>query len=250
MPGNQNKKKKLICYIGDYLKEECALTWFKSNQSTQVPVTFKEYIADISKHLSSLGTFKDHVTSCPNATEKWLILNRMKLDSIPEEAIICPKHRYKYGTGWKSLASCQYPGHKINSKKSKSQNGRNISTKVASEIQNLFSSAAKKVTVPVGSSWCNNCRLRVHCALKKENNHILESNVCEVCMKNHIEYIPEIQHNTPERELPIATEISTPVLREESASDDNFTDESRKDSFNRSMRDISNEWTPIKISTP
>ena len=23
--------------------------------------------------------------------------------------------------------------------------------------------------VPVGSSWCNNCRLCVHCALQKEN---------------------------------------------------------------------------------
>ena len=72
----------------------------------------RNVLADISEYLISLGISEDRYSARPNATEKWLIINQTKL-MIPAEPIIYPKHRLKYGLGWKSPVSYQYPGHKV-----------------------------------------------------------------------------------------------------------------------------------------
>ena len=42
-----------------------------------------------------------------------MIICRLELKTIPEDALICPKHRLKFGIGWKPPSvSCHYPGHK------------------------------------------------------------------------------------------------------------------------------------------
>ena len=94
-------KKNLICYVGDSLNEDmvCTLTWFKSNKDNQNAVTFEECAAEVSEYLISLGVSEDHYSACPNATEKWLIINQTKL-TIPAEALICPKYRLNYGLGF------------------------------------------------------------------------------------------------------------------------------------------------------
>ena len=86
----------------------------------------------------SLSVSEDHYLACPNATEKWLIMNRTKL-TIPAEAMICPKHRLMvwfgtYGLGWKSLMPCQY--HHPVSKPSSSD------SEVTRALQNAVSSAS------------------------------------------------------------------------------------------------------------
>ena len=63
---NENKNKKLICYVGDCLDEECILTLFKSNKGNQNVFTFEECTADVSEYLISLGVSEDHYSACSN----------------------------------------------------------------------------------------------------------------------------------------------------------------------------------------
>ena len=91
----------------------------------------------------------------------------------------------KYGLGWRSSQKCQYPAHKIMKAKKCSANDRYISPAVAFEINQLLSSAAKPFNIPVGSKWCNNCRLRVHPDLKSKNLSLFETNFCMSCSNVH-----------------------------------------------------------------
>ena len=199
-----------------------------------------------------MGVSEDHYSTCPNATEKCLIINKTKL-TIPAEAIICPKHRLKYDLGWKSPMSCQYPDHKVGKQKPSSKRPamRFISPRVNLQIQLLFSSAVKRAQVPIGSKWCNNYRLRDHCGLLKYNKHILASPVCKVCLESHIRKDaientnnndpPLLQEQVPADDYSNSAIMLSPVLTDEAdelSSDDHFSDENRKDSFNKSMSSI------------
>ena len=59
---------------------------------------FKECTNDITSHLKSLCIYSENVKKCPNATEQWLIQNRLKQNLLDNDTI-CPKHRMKYGLG-------------------------------------------------------------------------------------------------------------------------------------------------------
>jgi len=215
------KKKKLVCFVEDCLKEKCSLKWFKSNKENEHSVQFNDCTNDITECLISFGVSKDCLPVCPNATEKWLIMNRSQI-IIPDQAMICPKHRLKYDIGWKSPSSCQYPGHLLSNSK-KIAKCRLISPEVNLQIQTLFSSAAKRVTVPIGSQWCNNCRLCRHNELLTKNEHITESYVCEICMEPHNrEKDLNMEENTtrerqmvPSQAFVDADIISTAVLNDE-----------------------------------
>ena len=181
---NKQEKKKISSYIGDSLTESCSLNWFKYNLPSQL-VEFLKCQDNASSHLTSLGFSNGVINQCPNATKKWLILSRLKLNFIPEEALICPKHRFKFGVGWQPASSCQYPGHKATTKKL--VNPRKILIQATLECNALFNSAISKVIVQVGSEWCNNCCLYIHSALLKQS--IVDiSNKCCLCTDNHIEY--------------------------------------------------------------
>ena len=106
--------------------------------------------------------------------------------------------------------SCQYPGHKVGKQKpsSKFHTMRFVSPQANLEIQSLFSSAVKRVEVPIGSKWCNNCRLHVHCRMLKYNKHILASPVCKVCLEPHIR--EDAMENTINKDLPLLLEQVPP----------------------------------------
>ena len=165
---NKSKKKKIKCFIGNQLSEECGLNWFKGGDEGKL-IEFIECNDNDGnkKHLASLGIPEESIIQCPKATEKELIKVRSELLEIPENALICTKHRLKFGIGWKPPAlSCKYPGHKKNkSKGSQQKNRRNIPFPKLSEISYLFSSPINGIVVPVGSKWCNDCRLRTHKSL-------------------------------------------------------------------------------------
>eukprot|EP00111_Clytia_hemisphaerica_P010801 TCONS_00031585-protein len=155
----QSKKKKLSCFVGERLNEECGLTWFGSNDSNCLPVNFGECRQDPTTHLSSLGFSDETIFHCPNTNEQWLIMHRLQF-TIPDEALICPKHRLKFGLGWKPEVSCQYPSHKKS--KLKAKNMRKIPISTAAQCHLLFSSAGEKTVIQVGSKWCSSCRVKCH----------------------------------------------------------------------------------------
>lgn len=108
MAANKGKKKKISCFIGEHLSEQCSLNWFKCTLPSEL-VHFSQCQDDIASHLTSLGLPSDKIDNCPNANERRLILSRSKMNAIPDKALICPKHRFKFGIGWQPPMSCQYP---------------------------------------------------------------------------------------------------------------------------------------------
>ena len=179
---------------------------------------------------------------CPNATEQRLIQNRLKQPLLDND--VCPKHRMKYGLGWRSSQKCQYPAHKIMKAKKCSANNRYISPAVAFEINHLFSSAAKPFNIPVGSKWCNNCGLHVHPDLKSKNLSLFETNFCMICSNVHQKEV-DFSSSTP------AKKPRTAPLSDDkydcSDKSESFEEETSKETFNKSMAEIaSNYWSPIK----
>lgn len=242
----ESKKKKLSCFIGDHLNDTCALTWFKANKENVSVEAFKDCTADITEHLKSYNITE----TCVNTTEQWLIKNRLELE-IPDEAEICPKHRLKFGVGFTLQHSCKYPGDEsCKVKQKKKQVCRVIPISFHPEIQLLFSSAAKKFRLPIGSGWCNNCRLRLHCCLMEKNNMVLDNSICKLFSETH-----HVQNIQEEDKSGGASNIcqepnAEPFSDDEPGSshlDNSFTDDTPKDSFNRSMSAISSDWTPLKF---
>ena len=112
----EKNKKSVSCEIGNRLGEECSLNTY--NSSITVLKLFKECTDNITPHLKSLCIYSENVKKCTNATEQWLIQNRLK-QTLLDNDTICPKHRMKYGLGWRSSQKCQYPANKIMKAKKK-----------------------------------------------------------------------------------------------------------------------------------
>ena len=235
-------KKKINCEIGKQLHEECSLTIF-GTIDTELR-TFNDCTNDVIPHLKSLKVYDENSKACPNITEKWLIENRtrQKFSNTDE---ICPKHRMQFGIAWKVSSKCQYPGHKIKKIKKQTKGaGRYISPTIAFEIKHMFSSVVQPFEIAVGSTWCNNCRLRVHPELKRQNIHLLQQEVCVICYKIHANEV--CCSSTPKRPR-IADSSEDDELEDNHDNSENFQ-ESSKDTFNRSMTELAtNYWSPIKF---
>jgi hypothetical protein len=205
------------CDVGHRLKDECSLHSFGTT-STEYKL-FQECRNDITSHLKALGIDTSNLREC--ATEKWLIENRTN-ESFLDMHKICPKHRKKFGTAWRSSEKCQYPGHKGNNKTTK---GRYISHNVAFEIKQMFSSVAQSFHIAVGSKWCNNCRLRIHPNLKKNNTILFQLDVCSVCSKHHQSAL--VCSSTPAPKRPRISTLRVP----EGANDEDYFDNDASENF-------------------
>ena len=116
----------------------------------------------------------------PNANEKWLIQNRLKLENISDNDTICGKHRPKYSIGYKGPNTCCYPKYE---RKSKDKNAFVVEHLI--EINELFSSLGNSVKLPLHSTWCRTCRLCLHPKIMKGMSQDVR-NRCLVCCGNHV----------------------------------------------------------------
>ena len=83
----EKNKKSVICEIGNHLGEECSLNTYNSN------ITELKLFKECTDNNPSLE-------KCPNATDQWLIQNRLKQTLLVND--VCPKHRMQYSLGWRS----------------------------------------------------------------------------------------------------------------------------------------------------
>ena len=156
-PVSTMNNHKQACYIGNMLVNDDCGIYFRGKTWKQC--TFGECNENIEQHLSTLKLSASVTSMCPNANEKWLIQNRLKLENISDNDTICGKHRSKYGIGYKGPNTCCYPKCE---RKSKDKNPHVITVEHLIEINELFSSLANCVKLPLGSTWCSTCRLRSH----------------------------------------------------------------------------------------
>ena len=107
---------------------------------------------------SPFKTVSTNLICCDTATykEKWLIMHHIRVE-LPQDSTICGRHCSVYTHDCHKSARCQHPGH-AESKKKLSLTG--ISLKAAYQSQFLFGSVARRVIVPIGASWCSNCKLQ------------------------------------------------------------------------------------------
>ena len=237
----EKNKKSVTCEIRNCVGEECPLNTYNSS-ITELKL-FKKCTDNITSHLKSLCIYSENVKKkCANATEQWLIQNRLKQTLLDND--ICPKHQMKYGLGWRSSQKCQYPAHKIMKAKKCSANNQYISLAMAFEIDQLCSVAANPFNISVGSKWCSNCRLRVHPDLKSKNLSLFQTDLCMVWSNAHQK---EVDFSSS---IPARKSRTAPLSDNEYDSSDkseSFEEETSKETFNKSMAEIaSNYWSPIK----
>ena len=120
---------------------------------------------------------------CDTATykESWLISQRFG-GKLQDDSTICERYRGKYGRPFQRFTKCKYPVH-VDTKKKLSL--RPISLSCAYQAKAVYSSAAKKVTVPIGSPWCKCCRLCTHPKMIAEHETMLKE-LCQVCFQPRI----------------------------------------------------------------
>ena len=90
----ETNKNSVSCEIGNHLGGDCSLNTYNSNIAELK--LFKECTGDITSLLKSLCIYSKNVKKFPNATEQWLIQNRLK-QSLLDNDMICLKHQMKYG---------------------------------------------------------------------------------------------------------------------------------------------------------
>ena len=93
---------------------------------------------------------------------------------IDDDAIVCGKHISKYGITFKPSMLCAYPSHTkktYKTKTTKKDSCRVIKAQNLGEISDIHSSIISNVILPIGSVWCNECRLRVHVTAIKINKN-------------------------------------------------------------------------------
>ena len=138
-----------------------------------------EDVSDLFKAINNRDfKFCDTVTY----KESWLISQRFG-GKLQDDSTICERHRAKYGRPFQGFTKCKYPAH-VDSKKKLSL--RPISLSCAYQAEALYSSAAKKVAVPVpfGSPWCNCCRLHKHPKMIAKHETMLKE-LGQVCFQSH-----------------------------------------------------------------
>ena len=112
--------------------------------------------------------------------ESWLISQGFG-GKLQDGSTICKRHCAKYGRPFQGFTTCKYPAHVDTNKR---LSLRPISLACAYQAEALYGSAAKKVTVPIGSPWCNHCRIRTHPKMIAEHETMLKE-LCQVCFQSH-----------------------------------------------------------------
>ena len=136
-----------------------------------------EDVSDLFKTINNRDLkFCDTVTY----KESWPISQRFG-GKLQGDSTICERHRAKYGRPFPEFTKCKYPAH-VDTKKKLFL--RPISLSCAYQAEALYSSAAKKATVPIGSPWCNFCRLCTHPQMIAEHETMLKE-LCQVCFQSH-----------------------------------------------------------------
>ena len=253
---------KPICHIGLMINEKCSL-WGSRGKRLPTDI-YSNCNEDISEHLLSIfqsGTVTaDDVQKCPRANERWLLMNRLGC-TIPDDALLCGKHRSKYGVGFKDT-KCGYPGHpekdvrKVKKRKGKGKSTlRVIPINSVKAVKVMNSTLLLKYHLPLGSLWCENCRKRRHPPVVEK--YTPDDHVCLLCCENHDSLVPETppkrQRLNENESLYIAANDGTPSSQischsqESQDSQVEFTpDGIEKDIFNKSMGNMDTSWTPLR----
>ena len=252
---------KPICFIGLRVQEDCSQM---SNRGKRLPAEiFGNCDEDIFSHLSSLFqvsplTSNDAgIYACPNANEQWLISNRLGF-SIPDNALLCGKHRSQYGIAFKDTR-CRYPSHGDSQKTAKKRGKGKVELRPMSilnvkAIKAMNSTVLKPCHLPVGSVWCTNCRTKLHpvtMELYTDN-----AAACLLCSEIHNSPTPETPPKRP-RLAASPTDDSTqpeidgtPCSQVSCSSQDSQTEytpeEFQRGIFNKSMSSMDATWTPLR----
>ena len=211
---------------------------------------FKNCSEDVTSHLSSFLSSSE-IEQCPNSNEQWLIENRFGAD-IDENAFLCGKHRSKYGLGFKGVKCC-YPGHTSDTAK-KGKGTKDLRMILASQlkaVKKLHSTPFNLFHLPIGSVWCNKCRIFLHPPTME--HYIDDESVCLVCGEVHTE---TSQFETPQKRMKLSTNISpqefnvTPCsqvsLISQDSQEEYMPEELKKDTFNKSIANLDATWTPLR----
>ena len=171
-------RKNETCSVGDIDGCKCENLTKKNLHGPLQLVKIK----DLDDDISELFRIKNQELSyCDYVTykESWLIAQRVGA-KLCEESDVCQRHRTKYGKSFQSKNTCKYPGHTFSKKKVPL---KPISVVCAYQAEALFGSAAKKVSVPIGSGWCSACR-NLHSKMMTENESMFNE-LCKVCFQSH-----------------------------------------------------------------
>ena len=166
------------CSVGIHDGTTCSNIKRKKTDTLQL-----ESIHNLNDDISHLfSTINSTLLCCKTVTytEKWLIMQRIGV-AFPKDSTICEAHQKKYNQNYRRIkSSCQYPGHEESKKKLSLSP---ISLNVAYQAQCLFGSAARKIVVPIGGSWCSNCRIRLHPQNVTSSKELLDK-VCQICYQS------------------------------------------------------------------
>ena len=127
----------------------------------------------------SITEILNSVTLLP--TKKAWLTSQHFDEKLRDDSTICERHHTKYGRPSQGFTKYKYPAH-VDTKKKLSL--RPISLSCAYQAEALYSSAAKKVAVPIGSLWCNCCRLCTHPKMIVEHETMLKE-LCQVGFQSH-----------------------------------------------------------------
>ena len=239
---------KPFCFFGKLEKDNCA---YWSGRGKRLPSeVFKNCSEDVTSHLSSFLSSSE-IEQCPNSNEQWLIENRFGAD-IDENAFLCGKHRSKYGLGFKGVKCC-YPGHTSDTTK-KGKGTKDLRMILASQlkaVKKLHSTPLNLLHLPIGSVWCNKCRIFLHPPTME--HYIDDECVCLVCGEVHTE---TSQFETPQKRMKLSTNISpqefnvtpcsqVPLISQDSQ-EEYMPEELKKDTFNKSIANLDATWTPLR----
>ena len=109
MSASSVKKKKVICHFGDDVPSDCMEGSGPWGGVRINSCLIKDCDLDIDVHMTNLGLWSDLLKECPDTTESWLIRNRLSAVTgqiVDANKLICPKHRWVYGIGWKPRKIC------------------------------------------------------------------------------------------------------------------------------------------------
>ena len=140
MAGNCIFKNLSDC--GDY-------KWSKKTTYKDL-VQLKDLDNDISPHFGSLHLSTEETKGI---SERFLVNNRAgNTEPGPDNALVCPKHRFRLGIHWRPKGICQHPNH-VQSRKKVSV--RSIPVNLSNYISKKY-----KFVFPIGGSMCTKCRLQ------------------------------------------------------------------------------------------
>jgi hypothetical protein len=168
--------------------------------------TYKELVSlekldnDISPHFVSLHLSTEE---SGNISERFLVNNRAgKCGPGPDNALVCPKHRFSLGIRWRPKQVCQHPNHTHTKHKKKAV--RSVSVSMAKYISDKY-----KLIFPIGGSMCAKCRL-------EEGESMKSKKMPPEASQN----IPAEGSSEMEEDLPLAMLQDDPVEKSSESEED------------------------------